>query len=530
MLPLALVSQFKNQCVLIAGDTHIDREVYGDVHRLAPEGPVPVLQITSKRAIPGGAANLARNISKLGGRAALYGFFEEDETSQEILSELRGEGIQVLSAPRSTPFRLPERRRFFASNHQLIQILQRPVIDHYVDSLTPLGEFISQLPSQPGMVVIYDQGYGFVTRELLDSVEALAQDQQLKVIIDAHPEHISWYPRANLFTFNAKEIAAAVAQLGKPDCSLEEAGQQVAERLRSDILVTRGSQGMMIFPTEGRPQTLPSDPIPLADRSGAGDSVTAVLALSLSAGADLKSAAALANKAAATVVSKPGIAYLNPEELMNLFHPQISSLLRESVTVKQRLITEQLPEIEKVVRVIIQIYRDHKTVYAFGNGGSAADANHFITELVGRFRIERKGLPAFSFSTNEILMTSIANDYGYESTFTRQVDTFVKPGDLVVAFSTSGKSENVLRAIQLAKEKGATTVGFTGSSAGSFPGLCDLCIRVPSDNTPRIQESHLVVVHIICELLEKELALTGSMGHPPEPSQSSVQKTHGSTS
>ena len=174
--------------------------------------------------------------------------------------------------------------------------------------------------------------------------------------------------------------------------------------------------------------------MPLADRAGAGDSVTAVLALGLSSGADLKSAAALANKAAATVVSKPGIAYLNPEELLNVFHPQISSLLRESVTVKQRLITEQLPEIEKVVKAIIQTYRDHKTVYAFGNGGSAADANHFITELVGRFRIERKGLPAFSFSTNEILMTSIANDYGYESTFTRQVDTFVKPGDLVAAF------------------------------------------------------------------------------------------------
>ena len=530
MLPLALVSQFEDQCVLIAGDTHIDREVYGDVHRLAPEGPVPVLQITSKRSIPGGAANVARNISRLGGKAALYGFFEGDDASREILRELRAEGVQVLSAPPAAPFRLPERRRFFASNHQLIQILQRPAIDHYADSLPPLFEFVAGLPSRPRTVVVYDQGYGFVTRTLLDSVEALARDQGLKIIIDAHPEHVSWYPRADLYTFNAREIAAAAAQLGELDCSLERAGGRVAERLGSDVLVTRGSQGMTVFPSSGQPHTLPADPVPLADRAGAGDSVTAVLALGLSAGADLKSAAALANKAAATVVSKPGIAYLHPDELLNLFHPQISSLLRESVTVKQRLITEQLPEIEKVVRAIIQTYREHKTVYAFGNGGSAADANHFITELVGRFRIERKGLPAFSFSTNEILMTSIANDYGYESTFTRQVDTFVKPGDLVAAFSTSGKSENVVRAIHLAKEKGATTVGFTGSSAGSFPGLCDLCIRVPSDNTPRIQESHLVVVHIICELLEKELALTDSMEHPSVPARSSGQGPHGSTS
>lgn len=530
MLPLALVSRFKDQCVLITGDTHIDREVYGDVHRLAPEGPVPVLQITSKRSIPGGAANVARNISRLGGRAALYGFFEGDEAGREISGELRAEGVQVLSAPPTSPFRLPERSRFFASNHQLIQILQRPAMDRYADSLPPLGEFAAALPSRPRAVVVYDQGYGLVTRALLDSVEALARDQGLKVIIDAHPEHVCRYPRADLFTFNAKEIAAAASRLGASGGSLEQAGQRVAERLGSDVLVTRGSRGMAIFPASGPRHTLPADPVPLADRAGAGDSVTAVLALGLSSGADLKSAAVLANKAAATVVSKPGIAYLNPDELLNVFHPQISSLLRESVAVKQRLITEQLPEIEKVVRAIIQTCRDHKTVYAFGNGGSAADANHFITELVGRFRIERKGLPAFSFSTNEILMTSIANDYGYESTFTRQVDTFVKPGDLVAAFSTSGKSENVVRAIRLAKEKGAVTVGFTGSSAGSFPGLCDLCIRVPSDNTPRIQESHLVVVHIICELLEKELALADPTEQPTVPARTPSQSPHGSPS
>ena len=236
-----------------------------------------------------------------------------------------------------------------------------------------------------------------------------------------------------------------------------------------------------------------------------GESVTAVLALGLSTGASLESAYNLDNKAANIVVSKPGIAFVKSEDLLNLFHSQISNLLLESVNVKQQLISEQLTEIEKVVTTIIQTYRKNKKVYAFGNGGSAADANHFITELVGRFLIERKGLPAVSYCSNEILMTSIANDYGYDNTFTRQVDTFVKPKDLVVAFSTSGKSKNVVKALQLAKEKGAVTVGFTGSSAGSFPGICDICIRVPSENTPRIQESHLAVIHIICELLEKEL-------------------------
>ena len=508
MLPSEFVNHCKGQCILVTGDTHIDREIYGEVHRLAPDSPVPILQISSKRYIPGGAANVARNISLLGGTALLYGFFEGDDTSHEILQTLQHDGIQVMSSPPSAPFRLPERRRIFAANHQLIQILQRPSIDNYADCLPSLSEFVANLQTPLKTVVVYDQGYGFVTQSLLASVEALAKERQLTVIIDANPEHLAWYPQANLYTFNAKEILTAAARFGKSDSSLEEAGLLIRDQLHSDIIVTQGGEGMTLFPSLGPSVRIPADPVLLADRAGAGESVTAVLALSLSAGASLKEAAVLANKAAAIVVSKPGIDYVRPEELLNLFYPQISRLLLESVAVKQRLISEQLPSIENVVTAIIQIYRNNKTVYAFGNGGSAADANHFITELVGRFLIERKGLPAFSFSTNEILMTSIANDFGYENTFTRQVDTFVKKGDLVVAFSTSGKSENVLRALQLARQKGATTVGFTGSSAGSFPGICDICIRVPSENTPRVQESHLAVVHIICELLEKELMLS----------------------
>ena len=328
----------------------------------------------------------------------------------------------------------------------------------------------------------------------------------MKVLIDAHPQHVAWYGAADLFTFNADESLDAARKLDGRVENVNDAGQFLAEKLASDILITQGGEGMVLFDRSATPQRIPASRVPLADRAGAGDSSTAVLALCLAAGAPLRQAAELANKAAGVVVAKPGIAYVSPEELMNLFHQEISHLLLESVEVKQRLLREQLPAIESVVRTIVNAYRESRTVYAFGNGGSAADANHFITELVGRFMIERKALPALSFSTNEILMTSIANDYGYDQTFARQVDAFVRQGDLVVAFSTSGKSRNVVIALELARSKGATTIGFTGNAAGEFPALCDICIRVPSDNTPRIQESHLAVVHIICELLEKELA------------------------
>jgi D-sedoheptulose 7-phosphate isomerase len=502
-----VVNQFRHQTILVAGDTYVDREIYGDVLRLAPEAPVPVVKVKSKRFVPGGAANVAKNIALLGGKAVLYGNFAEDAVSRELWQGLPSENVALLRTSSDTVFRLPERYRIFGQNQQLLQMVSKPGNPAGAARLSPAFiELVGTGETQSQVLVVYDQGYGAVDTELLRAIDALRRQSKIKVVVDAYPQHVAWYGAADLFTFNADESLEAARRLGARIENVNDAGQFLAEKLASDILITQGGEGMVLFDRSATPQRIPASRVPLADRAGAGDSSTAVLALCLAAGAPLRQAAKLANKAAGVVVAKPGIAYVSPEELMNLFHQEISHLLLESVNVKQRLLQEQLPAIESVVQTIVSAYRDSKTVYAFGNGGSAADANHFITELVGRFMIERKALPAVSFSTNEILMTSIANDYGYDQTFARQVDAFVRQGDLVVAFSTSGKSRNVVIALELARNKGATTIGFTGNAAGEFPALCDICIRVPSDNTPRIQESHLAVVHIICELLEKELA------------------------
>ena len=505
MLISELVHQFQNCSVLVTGDAYMDRETYGQVDRLAPEAPVPVLKTLSNRSLPGGAANVARNIARLGGQALLFGHFGAEPISRELLEQLGPDGV-VCSPPSLTgSSNLAERYRFFAANQQLIQLLRKSSTEEAGGAAAKLGEFARQFkPVQT--IVVYDQGYGAVTPSLLQSVRETAARTRAKLLIDARPAHIHWYGPADLFTFNAAESLDACRRFGAPCISIEEAGILLSQRLASDILITRGGEGISLFQAGIPSGQIPAVQVPLADRAGAGDSVTAVLALCLAAGAPLKDAAGLANKAAGIVVGKPGIAYVEPKELVNLFQHEISGILLESAGVKQRLIEEQLPVIEDLVRAIIRTYRQDKKVCAFGNGGSAADANHLITELVGRFLLERKGLPALSFSANEILMTSIANDYGYENTFARQVEAFVREGDLVVAFSTSGKSPNVVKALELGRQRGATTVGFTGRAAGRFPELCDICIRVPSDSAPRIQESHLAVVHIICELLEKELA------------------------
>ena len=138
-----------------------------------------------------------------------------------------------------------------------------------------------------------------------------------------------------------------------------------------------------------------------------------------------------------------------------------------------------------------------------GNGGSAADAQHIAAELVGRFLKERKALAATALSCNTSTMTAVGNDYGYDVIFSRQIEGLAKAGDILFAISTSGNSKNVVLAVEAAKAMGVKTIGITGSKGGKLKELCDICINVPSDHTPRIQEMHIAVGHMICEIIDE---------------------------
>mgnify|MGYP001626163152 CR=1 FL=1 len=180
--------------------------------------------------------------------------------------------------------------------------------------------------------------------------------------------------------------------------------------------------------------------------------------------------------------------------------------LVESSDVKRAL--AESPEVEKIKKaaeMIAEALKKGNKVVLFGNGGSAADAQHIACEFVGKFMKERKSLPAISLTTNTSCLTAIANDYSYDIVFERQVEAFVKQGDVVIGISTSGRSKSVIKGIIKAKELGAFTVGLTGRSGGELANVSDLCIKVPSDETPRIQEAHITIGHIISEIVEDEL-------------------------
>jgi D-sedoheptulose 7-phosphate isomerase len=160
--------------------------------------------------------------------------------------------------------------------------------------------------------------------------------------------------------------------------------------------------------------------------------------------------------------------------------------------------------VESAAQICVDALKNSNKILIFGNGGSAADAQHIAAELVGRYKVERKGLPAIALTTDSSALTCISNDYGYEQVFSRQVEALANTGDVAVGISTGGTSTNVISALDIAKNIGCKTIGFSGRGGGEMNALCDVNLVVPSDDTPRIQEMHILIGHTICQLIDNE--------------------------
>jgi D-sedoheptulose 7-phosphate isomerase len=182
----------------------------------------------------------------------------------------------------------------------------------------------------------------------------------------------------------------------------------------------------------------------------------------------------------------------------------ISNYIQESIRVKSLVLERNTSEIQMIAKTVGKALSSGHTVFWFGNGGSAADAQHLAAELVGRFRLSRKALPSIALTTDSSALTAISNDYGYSEVFVRQVEALVRRGDVVIGISTSGNSENVVKGLRSAKQLGAKTIALTGVAGGKVSRHANLHLAVPSDVTPHIQEAHIMIGHIICHLVEQE--------------------------
>lgn len=186
------------------------------------------------------------------------------------------------------------------------------------------------------------------------------------------------------------------------------------------------------------------------------------------------------------------------------FFGAVTAVIDEHVALVGAL-RDLAPSVAQAAALVTEALAGGGKVLLCGNGGSAADAQHIAGELVGRFLKERRPLPALALHTNTSVLTALGNDYGFEEVFARQVAALGRPGDVLVVISTSGNSPNVLRAAEVAKERGMKVIGLTGAGGGKLKQLCDLCLCVPSASTPRIQEMHILIGHIICQLVEEAL-------------------------
>jgi len=184
----------------------------------------------------------------------------------------------------------------------------------------------------------------------------------------------------------------------------------------------------------------------------------------------------------------------------------IKKIIKSSIDTKQSVLQNEglLKTIAASVDVIVNAFRNGNRVYFCGNGGSAADAQHLAAEFSGRFYTNRKALPAEALHCNTSYLTAVANDYGFDEIYSRLIDGIGEAGDVLVGLSTSGTSANIIKAFETAKKKEMITIGFTGKSGGNMKPLCDHLVNIPSTDTPRIQESHIMVGHIICQLVEEK--------------------------
>jgi len=185
---------------------------------------------------------------------------------------------------------------------------------------------------------------------------------------------------------------------------------------------------------------------------------------------------------------------------------KIKEIIHSSIETKQKVLADEalLKTICDTIDAIVNAFRNGNRVYFCGNGGSAADAQHLAAEFSGRFYTDRKALPAEALHCNTSYLTAVANDYSFDDIYSRLIDGIGEQGDVLVGLSTSGNSANIIKAFETAKKKEMITIGFTGESGGKIKSLCDHMINIPSTDTPRIQESHIMVGHIVCQLVEEK--------------------------
>ncbi len=526
---LDYVDRFSQARVLVIGPAVVEADIQCSVNRLAPDRAMPVYQVESRSTHPGAAALTAATMRNLGAEVSLLAPVGKGTPGNSLRQVLDTLEIHLIEGGNGST-RTPELFRYLSSGQQLLQLrrgwepgqfnrLQKQLESALINPKTN--------QKQLDAVCIVDALPASLTAGDLKVIAEFCAAHELPCIFDAaggdalpHLAALSKEAGVSHMIVNETESLQPLADPSRdPLLRLDALCQAVAP----NVLLTRGRLGAEVgrrpatdAPTQEVSITNISTPVhALSDRRGVGFVTSGVFALSVSiaVNANADEAAFLACRAATAAAAVPGPKNINIDDILLLAYHEIAVQVADGVEVFERIAREQLPVIDRAARILLECYTNDKQVLVFGNGGSAAEANHLVTELTGQFCRKRDALPAISLSSNDALATCIANDYGFEELFSRQVEAFCREGDVVIAMSTSGTSPNVVKGLEEARKRGAHTIGFTGERPGHLDDLCDVLLAVPSTATPRIQEAHLFVIHVMCEMLDQRVDHEGKL-HP----------------
>ncbi len=320
---LGFVDSFRKASVLVVGDIIMDHFIWGRVERISPEAPVPVVEVTEETVLLGGSANVVNNIVSLGGRCYLTGIVGRDRDGTMLLKMLRERGVElggiVIDSRRPTTIKT----RIIAHSQQVVRFDREKRSPVSTKTTARILDYIERTLKKVDVVVVSDYSKGLVTEELMEGLKGLASAMHKTVVVDPKVEHFHYYHGVELVTPNSLEASRASGIEISDEDSLQRAGRTLLERLSCRaVLITRGERGMSLF-EKGRDTHIPTVAREVYDVSGAGDTVAGVMALSLSAGADYREAAVLANMAAGIVVGKVGTAVVHPEELLEVIKERL---------------------------------------------------------------------------------------------------------------------------------------------------------------------------------------------------------------
>lgn len=528
---LEYVDRFQSCRVVVVGPSVLEVDVPCDMPHLAADRPMPAITYTDHSDHPGSAALTAATVAALGGRAALITPLGVGAIGRRLAAVPDLSAVEIINTIESDT--CPQLARFLtAQDRQLLQLrcdwhALADGLEVSEDTHAQLNRMLSQGTSGGtfggcSVCIVDGQPRLNMLRMVSQCVEA-AHGSGIPTVYDAargkeqSADIVREVPFDHLICNEAECRALGASRPGSGgDGSADDLGtiaRSLAGSRARHIILTRGRHGVEVITDDGDARIIETTKRSLAERRGVGFVFSGVYSLALAAGATAAEAAFLAGEASSIAVSRPGPKSLTREDLLHVAYREIEGHVRDAIELFEGIGTGVLGAIDSAARMILEAYARGRQVLVFGNGGSAAEANHLVTELTGHFRANRPSLPAISLSSNDALITAVANDYSFDDVFSHQIGAFCRPGDVVIGLTTSGNSENVRRALREARKHEARTIVLTGNRAVAIHELADLVIAVPSSYTPRIQEAHLFVIHVLCDMLESRLDAQGRV-HP----------------